>query len=181
MAEDESLEITRKAVKKWKDKRGALIMALHEIQGMYGYIPWKHAKVVAEEMGVALARIYEVLTFYNFFKLESPGKYIVSLCDGTACHIKGSTSVLQAFSDALKIKAGETTPDKLFHLQVVRCLGCCGLAPVVVVNGKTYGRVSVADVPAIIKEWRDKEDNQKDNKEQSSDTQKQEQTEQGAA
>ena len=175
MAEDESLEITRKAVKKWKDKRGSLIMALHEIQGMYGYIPWEHAKVVAEEMGVALARIYEVLTFYNFFKLESPGKYIISLCDGTACHIKGSSSVLQAFSDALKIKTGETTPDKLFHLQVVRCLGCCGLAPVVVVNGKTYGRVSPADVPAIIQEWREKEAGVQESK----DNQKQ--TEQGAA
>lgn len=157
MTDEAALEQTRKAIQKWKKKRGSLIMALHEIQGLYGYVPWDHAKVVAEEMGVALARIYEVLTFYNFFKLESPGKYIISVCDGTACHIKGGASVIDAFAKHLNINPGETTPDRLFHMQIVRCLGCCGLAPVVVVNGKTYGKVSPADVPSIIDEWKKKE------------------------
>ncbi len=150
---DESINV----VNKWKSKRGSLIMALHEIQGLFGYIPWDSARTVSEEMKIPLARIYEVLTFYNFFKLEAPGKIIVSVCDGTACHIKGSMSVLEAFKNELGIGENETTPDKMFHLQVVRCLGCCGLSPVAVVNGKTYSSVSVGDVKNIIAEWRAKE------------------------
>ena len=148
---------TVEAVKKWKEKRGSLIMALHEIQGVFGYIPWASARTVADEMGVPLARIYEVLTFYNYFKIEKPGKNIISVCDGTACHLKGSQSVLKAYQDELGIGPGETTPDGLFHLQIVRCLGCCGLSPVSVVNGKTYSRVTPGDVKNIIAEWRAKE------------------------
>jgi NADH-quinone oxidoreductase subunit E len=148
---------TIEAVGKWKSKRGSLIMALHEIQGVFGYIPWASARTVADEMGVPLARIYEVLTFYNYFKIEKPGKNIISVCDGTACHLKGSQSVLKAYQDELGIGAGETTPDGLFHLQIVRCLGCCGLSPVSVVNGKTYSRVTPGDVKNIIAEWRAKE------------------------
>ena len=148
---------TIEAVKKWKDKRGSLIMALHEIQGVFGYIPWASARTVADEMGVPLARIYEVLTFYNYFKIEKPGKNIISVCDGTACHLKGSQSVLKAYQEELGIGPGETTPDRLFHLQIVRCLGCCGLSPVSVVNGKTYSRVTPGDVKNIIAEWRAKE------------------------
>lgn len=145
------------AVKKWKSKRGALIMALHEIQGVFGYVPWESARTVSEEMGIPLARIYEVLTFYNYFKIEAPGKYIISICDGTACHLKGSMNVLKAFQEELGVGENETTPDRLFHLQIVRCMGCCGLAPVAVVNGKTYSSVTPGDVKNIVTEWRKKE------------------------
>ena len=149
-------ELTNNVIKKWQGKRGALTMALHDVQGIYGYVPWEVAQQVGQGLGVPVARIYEVLTFYNFFKLESPGKYIISACDGTACHIKGSSEVLAALEKELGITAGQTTEDGLFHLQIVRCLGCCGLAPVIVINGKTYRTVSSAQVPQIIQEWKDK-------------------------
>ena len=137
MAED---SVASQVAAKWRKKRGSLIMALHEIQGVKGYVPWEDAKDIAEGMGIPLARIYEVLTFYNFFKLDAPGKAVISVCTGTACYLKGNDKVLEEFKKELGIKEGESTADKMFHLQCVRCVGCCGLAPVCVVNGKTYGR-----------------------------------------
>ena len=157
MSEDKAKiqEETKKMMVKWKSKRGSLIMALHEIQGAFGYVPWCSMEVVAEELKIPMAQIYSVLTFYNHFKLNPPGKVVISICDGTACHIKGSQSVIDTFESELGVKAGITTDDGLFYIQVVRCLGCCGLAPVVVVNGKTYGRVTPLEVPKIIAEWRE--------------------------
>jgi NADH-quinone oxidoreductase subunit E len=140
---------------KWRKKRGSLIMALHEIQGAKGYVEWKDAVDLAETMQIPLARIYEVLTFYNFFKLVAPGKAVISVCTGTACYLKGNDKVLEKFKSELKIKECESTPDGMFHLQCVRCVGCCGLAPVCVVNGKTYGRMTPEQVPAILNEWRE--------------------------
>lgn len=131
-------------------------MALHEIQGIKGYVSWEDAVDVATGMGIPLARIYEVLTFYNFFKLDAPGKAVISVCTGTACYLKGNDKVLEEFKKELGIKEGESTEDRMFHLQCVRCVGCCGLAPVCVVNGKTYGRVSPNDVRNILDEWRNK-------------------------
>ncbi len=141
---------------KWRKKRGSLIMALHEIQGVKGYVPWEDAMDIATEMNIPLARIYEVLTFYNFFKLDAPGKAVISVCTGTACYLKGNDKVLEEFKKELGIGEGESTEDKMFHLQSVRCVGCCGLAPVCVVNGKTYGRVTPNDVRNILDEWRRK-------------------------
>lgn len=141
---------------KWRKKRGSLIMALHEIQGVKGFVPWQDAADLAEGMGIPLARIYEVLTFYNFFKLDAPGKAVISVCTGTACYLKGNDKVLEEFKKELGIGEGESTEDKMFHLQSVRCVGCCGLAPVCVVNGKTYGRVTTGDVRNILDEWRKK-------------------------
>ena len=152
----ETEDKVRSAAKKWANKRGPLIMALHEVQNMLGYVPWEAAEIVATELDVHLARVYEVLSFYIYFKLELPGKVVISICDGTACHIKGGEDLVAVFEKALKIQRGTTTPDGLFHLQIVRCLGCCGLAPVVVVNGKTYGKVTAAGIPKIIEEWQEK-------------------------
>ncbi len=157
------ISAAQKAAIKWKAKRGSLIMALHEIQETNGYVPWDSALELAYGMGVPMARIYEVLTFYNFFKLEAPGKAVVSVCTGTACYLKGNDKVLEEFKKLLNIKEGESTPDKEFHLQCVRCVGCCGLAPVVVVNGKTYGRMTVEGVKPIVDEW--KQNNQAGGKE----------------
>jgi len=141
-----------KAVKKWSKKRGNLIMILHEIQNQHGYVPREIALEIAKEMDVPLARIYEVLTFYNYFKLTSPGKYVISICLGTACFLKGGGEIFQAFAQELKIQGGETTPDGMFHLQGVRCLGCCGLAPVVMVNSRIYSKVRPTDVKSIIRD-----------------------------
>ncbi len=141
--------------KKWGKQRGALIMALHEIQERYGYVPRHVALQIAQLMEIPMARIYEVLTFYNFFKLEAPGKYTVSVCMGTACYLKGAPDLVGAFKDQLGIEEGESTADGLFHLQAVRCVGCCGLAPVVTVNGETYSKVETKDVTQIIAKLRE--------------------------
>lgn len=135
---------------KWKNKRGSLIMALHDLQGRMGYVPRESAMKLGSAMGVPLARIYEVITFYNYFKLESPGKYVISVCTGTACHIKGSAELLAGLEKELDIHAGQSTPDKEYHLQAVRCLGCCGLAPVASVNGKVYGKLKTAESHYVI-------------------------------
>lgn len=135
---------------KWKKKRGSLIMALHDLQGRLGYVPRESAMKLGREMGVPLARIYEVVTFYNYFKLEAPGKYIISVCTGTACHIKGSGELLAGLEKELGIDEGESTPDKEYHLQAVRCLGCCGLAPLASVNGKVYGKLNTSESHYVI-------------------------------
>jgi NADH-quinone oxidoreductase subunit E len=101
-------------------------------------------------MGVPLARIYEVVTFYNYFKLEAPGKYVISVCLGTACHIKGSAELLAGMEKELQVHEGQSTPDKEYHLQAVRCLGCCGLAPLVSVNGKVYAKLKTDDSHHVI-------------------------------
>jgi NADH-quinone oxidoreductase subunit E len=128
--------------KRWKNKRGSLIMALHGLQDRYGYVPRDAAMSLGEKMDVPLARIYEVLTFYNYFRLKSPGKHVVSVCMGTACYLKGAPQLLEQASEVLGIVPGETSADGEFHLQVVRCVGCCGLAPVATVNGELLAKVT---------------------------------------
>ncbi|MDR1534109.1 MAG: NAD(P)H-dependent oxidoreductase subunit E [Planctomycetota bacterium] len=143
------------AVRKWRKKRGSLIMVLHEIQNSRGYVPREVALYLSRELGTPLASIYEALTFYHYFKLEPPGKAVISVCTGTACYLKGSQAVVDEFSREIGAAVGASTEDKMFHLQCVRCVGCCGLAPVAIVNGKTYGRLTPADVKKIVQEWRD--------------------------
>jgi len=139
--------------KKWKDKRGSLIMALHDLQGRFGYVPRDAAKELGKHLDVPLARIYEVITFYNYFKLEPPGKHRISVCLGTACYLKGAPVILEEVKSILSIKEGETTKDGLFHLDVVRCLGCCGLAPVMMVDDKVYSKVSKGQVMEIVSKY----------------------------
>ncbi|MGM0441026.1 MAG: NAD(P)H-dependent oxidoreductase subunit E [Elusimicrobiota bacterium] len=147
----------RKIVDKWKDKKGNLIMVFHEIQNKYGYVPRDVSMVLAQMLDVPLARIYEVLTFYNYFKLEPPGEHSISICMGTACYLKGAGDLLRKFEEILNIKEGETTEDGLFQLNVVRCLGCCGLAPVVTIDEKVYGKVEKEDIPDILSRYTKKE------------------------
>lgn len=128
--------------KRWKNKRGSLIMALHGLQNRFGYVPREAAMNLAEQMDIPLARIYEVITFYNYFKLKSPGKHVVSVCMGTACYLKGAADLLEQASKKLNVAPGETTPDGEFHLQMVRCVGCCGLAPVVTMNEQLLAKVT---------------------------------------
>jgi NADH-quinone oxidoreductase subunit E len=109
---------------------------------------------LGRQMGVPLARIYEVVTFYNYFKLEAPGKYVISVCLGTACHIKGSAELLAGMEEELHLQEGQSTADKEYHLQAVRCLGCCGLAPLVSVNGKVYAKLKTDDSHHVIERIR---------------------------
>ncbi len=142
-----SLSVT---LKKWSKARGNLIMVLHELQSHHGYVPRELALEVGKALDIPLARIYEVLTFYNYFKLESPGDYVVSVCTGTACHLKGAGKLVDELKEQLGIEEGQSTPDKKFHLQSVRCLGCCGLAPVVTVNEQVYGKVNDGECRNIL-------------------------------
>jgi NADH-quinone oxidoreductase subunit E len=140
-------------VEKWKGKQGNLIMILHEIQNRYSYVPRDISFKLSELLDVPMARIYEVLTFYNYFKLQPPGRNIISVCMGTACYLKGAPAILEELEHALGISEGETTRDGQFHLEVVRCLGCCGLAPVMKIGGKVYGGLKKKDVMDILSEY----------------------------
>jgi NADH:ubiquinone oxidoreductase subunit E len=136
--------------KKWKNKRGSLIMALHDLQARLGYVPREQAMKLGRELDVPLARIYEVVTFYNHFKSKAPGKYIISVCTGTACHIKGAKDLLAGLEKELDVQTGESTPDREYHLQGVRCLGCCSLGPLVSVNGRVYGKLKTDESHYVI-------------------------------
>ena len=140
-------------VAKWRDKQGNLIMILHEIQNHYGYVPRNVAFELCRLLDIPLARVYEVITFYNYFKLDSPGKHLISMCMGTACYLKGTPQILEEIKNIIGIEDGETTPDGLFQLQHVRCLGCCGLAPVMMIDDKVYGKVKRSDVMDILSEY----------------------------
>ena len=126
-------------------------------QREYGYIPLEVQEVIAAKTGIPVSEIYGVVTFYNFFSLVPKGKYVIGCCIGTACYVKGGQNVLDKFSELLKIKPGQTTTDGLFSLDAIRCLGACGIAPAISINGKVYPKVTLGEIPNIIKEYRDKE------------------------
>jgi NADH-quinone oxidoreductase subunit E len=137
-------------IENWKNKKGNLIMILHDMQDYYGYVPKEEAYKLSKALNIPLARIYEVITFYNYFNLTPPGKNKISVCMGTACYLKGAPDVIKQLSRDLEITPGTSTPDGLFHLELVRCLGCCGLAPVVMINDKVYSKVTSKTVKDIL-------------------------------
>lgn len=152
--EKEKLEVDiKKIVDRWRDKEGNLIMILHDIEDLYGYVPRQVSLEISKLMDIPLARIYEVITFYHYFKLEPPGKYTIAVCMGTACYLKGAQSLLEEIKNILGVKEGETTKDGLFHLEVVRCLGCCGLSPVIKIGDKIYGNLKKNDVIDILSKY----------------------------
>ncbi len=132
---------------------GELINILHKVQGTFGYLPAEVQEVVAEKLDIPAARVYGVVTFYSFFTMIPRGRFPVSVCTGTACYVRGAEKVLQEFKKQLDIQVGETTPDGKFSLSCLRCVGACGLAPVVLVGEKTYGRVAPDDVAGILKDY----------------------------
>jgi NADH-quinone oxidoreductase subunit E len=134
----------------WREEEGNLIMILHAIQNQHGYVPREVAMELARELEVPLARIYEVITFYHYFKLQPPGAHSLTICNGTACYLKGATDLLNEARARLGVSEGQTTADRQFQFEVVRCIGCCGMAPAVVVDGKTHGRVKTSDIGGLI-------------------------------
>jgi NADH-quinone oxidoreductase subunit E/NADP-reducing hydrogenase subunit HndA len=130
-----------------------LINVLHKCQENFGYLPAEVQEVVSEALDVPVARIYGVVTFYSFFSMTPKGKHPVSICMGTACYIRGAEKVLEEFKKELCIQVGQTTKDGKFSLSSLRCVGACGLAPVVLVGDKTYGRVAPDDVKNILREY----------------------------
>ncbi len=135
-------------------ERTPLMMILSDIQKEYGYIPLEVQELVSEKTGVSVADIYGVVTFYSFFSLKPKGKYIIGVCLGTACYVKGAQQVIDKFSEILGIKPGETTEDGMFTIDALRCIGACGIAPAVSINGKVYPKVEVKAIPGIIEELR---------------------------
>jgi NADP-reducing hydrogenase subunit HndA len=150
---DNKLQELDKIIARHKDTRGALIPVLHEAQELYGYLPMSVQKKIAEGLGVPLAEVYGVVTFYTRFSLNPKGKYRINVCLGTACYVKGAGQVLEKVSEILRIKNGECTKDGLFSLEACRCVGACGLAPVMMINDEVYGRLTPEDVPAIIQSY----------------------------
>ena len=141
-------------VAEWKSKPGNLIMVLHRVQQSFGYIPREVAFEVVDLLDVPLAKIYGVITFYNFFKLKKPGRNQIQVCMGTACYLKGGEDIIQEIQGILGVGLNTVTPDGEFSVEAVRCLGCCGLAPVMVINGEVYGKVKTEDLPGIIAKFR---------------------------
>jgi NADH-quinone oxidoreductase subunit E len=146
-------------LEKYKNKKGSLIPILQGTQNIYGYLPKNAFFKIAEVTGIELSEMYGVATFYTQFRLNPVGKHIIKVCHGTACHVQNDTAISEALEDALGIKDGETTDDNLFTLESVACLGCCSLAPVMMIDGETYGKLTGSHAVKIVKEIKIKESN----------------------
>ena len=151
---DIRFEKVKDITKKYKDMKGALIPVLHEVQKSFGYLPERALQVVSEELNISMSEIYGVSTFYSQFTLEPKGEHIIKVCLGTACYVKGAQDILERFSSVLEVEVGKTTGDGKFTLEAARCLGACGLAPVLMVDDKVYGRLIPDDVIRIIEEYK---------------------------
>jgi len=138
-------------------QHGALIPLLQSAQDSYGYIPEKVIHYISELAGIPAAEIYGVITFYSQFRLKPLGKNLIRICEGTACHVNGAKSILSVLQDELGISVGETTGDGIFSLQSVACLGCCSLAPVIMINEDTHGNLTIDKIKKIIKKYKTEE------------------------
>ena len=139
---------------RYKDEQTPLMMILSDIQKEYGYIPLEVQELVSEKTGISVAEIYGVVTFYSFFSLKPKGKNVVGCCLGTACYVKGGQQIIDKFSEILGIKPGETSADGLFTLDALRCIGACGIAPAVQINGQVYPKMTVDQVPTLIEKYK---------------------------
>ena len=137
-----------------KQQKGALMPVLQEAQNLFGCVPLDVQEIIADGLGVSLSEVYGVATFYSQFSLKPKGKYVCGVCLGTACYVKGSQKVLDELLSELNITVGDTTQDGLFTVDATRCLGACGLAPVIMINDDVYGRLVPDDIPAIIEKYR---------------------------
>ncbi len=151
---DEKLEKIQSAIQQFKMIKGALIPVLHEIQDIYGYLPEPVLKVVSTELNLPMSEIYGVASFYHFFSLTPKGEHVIHVCMGTACYIKGAQTVLDRLSTELNVAVQGTTEDNKFTLEATRCLGACGLAPVMTIGEKVHGRLAPNNVPKILNEYK---------------------------
>ncbi len=142
-----------KVIEEHKDQAGALIPVLHEAQNIYGYLPIEVQKIISDGLGVSMAEIYGVVTFYTQFTTNPKGKYNIAVCLGTACYVKGSGTILDKIKEKLGIDVGECTSDGKYSIEATRCIGACGLAPVLTVNDDVYGRLSPDDIDEILAKY----------------------------
>jgi NADH-quinone oxidoreductase subunit E/NADP-reducing hydrogenase subunit HndA len=133
-----------------KGQTGALIPVLQQAQGLIGYLPMPVLRSIARDMRVSLSEVYGIASFYSFFTMVPRGKYVISVCMGTSCYVRGGERVLNTLRKELNIDPGETTPDGLFSLQIVRCLGCCGLSPVVAIEDNLYRRMTPTKIKEVL-------------------------------
>jgi NADH-quinone oxidoreductase subunit E len=148
--------VGKNTIEFYKDQR-ELIHILHDTQKEFGYIPAQSISQISRELKISESEIFGVLTFYKAFTLEPRGKYQITVCLGTACHVRGGVQIVEEMERKLNIKIGKTTPNRKFTLETVNCLGCCAIGPVVVVNGKYYSNITIKKVDAILKEYQESE------------------------
>jgi NADP-reducing hydrogenase subunit HndA len=152
---DEQEQKLQEIIQKYKTTRGALIPVLHEAQEVYGYLPMSVQKKISEGLNIPLTEIYGVVTFYTQFSLKPKGKFKFNVCMGTACYVKGSGPILDKLKEKLGIEVGECSEDGKFSLDACRCIGACGLAPVIMVNEDVYGRLVPEDIEGIVEKYRE--------------------------
>lgn len=140
-------------IEQHRSERGCLMPILHEAQSIYGYLPAEVQTLIADQLNIPLAEVYGVATFYSRFTLNPKGKHQISVCLGTACYVKGSDKVLSAIERELRITCGECTPDRKFSIDSCRCVGACGLAPVMIIDGEVYGKLTEHDVKGILDKY----------------------------
>ncbi len=148
--ERKSLEQLAAILDKYEGQKGALIPILQEAQNVYGYLSKQVIKEIAKGTNTPESKVYGVVTFYSQFHLNPRGRNIIKVCQGTACHVRGGKAILDSLQDQLKVKAGQTTPDLRFTLETVACIGACGLAPVLMINDDTHGRLTLDVLPGIL-------------------------------
>ncbi|MFW6019751.1 MAG: NADH-quinone oxidoreductase subunit NuoE [Bacteroidales bacterium] len=153
------LTLLDEAIRKYKNQKGNLIPLLQRTQEIYGYLPRKALLKISREIGIELSEMYGVATFYAQFRLQPVGKHIIKVCHGTACHVQNAGGITDALEEALGVVDGETTKDRLFTLESVACLGCCSLAPVMMIGDETYGKLDGNKAVKVIKDIRVKENN----------------------
>jgi NADH-quinone oxidoreductase E subunit len=144
----------QKAIDEHKGQKGALMPVLQAAQSIFDCVPLDAQEYIADALGTTLSEVYGVATFYSQFSLKPKGKYVVGVCLGTACYVRGSQKVLDRVEKELKIKVGDTSEDGHFTLQATRCLGACGLAPVMMINDEVYGRLAEDEIPAILEKYK---------------------------
>lgn len=150
---EEQMKKLLACIEEHRGEAGALMPVLHEAQSIYGYLPAEVQTVIADELKIPLAEVYGVATFYSQFTLSPKGKHKISVCLGTACYVKGSDKILETIESELRIKCGECTPDKKFSIESCRCVGACGLAPVMIIDGEVYGKLTAKDVKGILDKY----------------------------
>lgn len=149
---DEKLKELETYIDNIEDKKGALIEVLHRAQNIFGYLSKEVMEFVAKKLDIPISKVYGVVTFYSYFTTEPKGEYVINVCMGTACFVRGAAEILEEFQSKLNIKVGETTQNGKYTLEVLRCVGACGLAPVVTVNDKVYGHFTKDMVEKVIRE-----------------------------
>lgn len=151
---EKSIARVHEIINEYRQFKTPLMMILSKVQNEFGYIPLEVQEIISKELGIPVATIYGVVTFYSFFSLKPKGRVVIGVCLGTACYVKGSQQVIDKFCEILKIKPGETTEDGEFTIDALRCIGACGVAPAVSINGTVYPKVSVSDVQKIINHYK---------------------------